>query len=234
MSNICRWVGTLMVNAHYINVHLHTPQSQLLPSQMPPILLRIHNRPCIITGGDSRRVSQKQAGVRTGVSSWLGQTGVKTPFVAPSVALVASDLTTRCAATLPITNSLRLLSRWDYRQFWVSTAVYLRIHCSGMLHCIGGYWFPTFWMMAVPSKHQGPLQPVKQCKIPEDSNPPQCFISTVTKDSLNVVLLFISTVFLHSLINCHFIPVSKVLQSILLSPTLQFSQRKFCMMNIWF
>ena len=182
---------------------------------MPPILLRIHNRPCIITGGDSRRVSQKQAGVRTGVSSWLGQTDVKRPFVAPSVALVASDLTTR-AATLPITNSLRLLSRWDYRQFWVSTAVYLRIHCSGMLHCIGGYWFP-----------------VKQCKIPEDSNPPQCFISTVTKDSLNVVLLFISTVFLHSLINCHFIPVSKVLQSVLLSPTLQFSQRKFCMMNIW-
>lgn len=48
-----------------------------------------HNRPCIITGGDSRQVSQKQAGVRTGVSVWLGQTGVKRSFVAPSVALVA-------------------------------------------------------------------------------------------------------------------------------------------------
>jgi len=72
-------------------------------------------------------VSQKQAGVRTGVSSWLGQTGVKRSFVAPSVALVAWDLTTRCAATLPVTNSLRLLSSWDYRQFWVCTAVYLRI-----------------------------------------------------------------------------------------------------------
>lgn len=49
-----------------------------------------HNRPCIITGGDSRRVSQKQAGIRTGVSSWLGQTGVKKrSFVAPSVAFVA-------------------------------------------------------------------------------------------------------------------------------------------------
>lgn len=48
-----------MVNTHYINVHLHTLQSQLLPSQMPSILLRIHIRDLVkllvvIVGGCPR------------------------------------------------------------------------------------------------------------------------------------------------------------------------------------
>lgn len=127
------------------------------------ILLKVncyHHRCHLFSYGYTQQTSYnywwwQQAGVHTGVSSWLGQTGVKRSFVA----LVAWDLTTRCAATLPITNSLRLLSSWDYRQFWVSTAVYLRSHYSGMLHCIRGYWFPTFRMTAVPSKHQEPLSP---------------------------------------------------------------------------
>jgi hypothetical protein len=175
--------GAHTLHATCTYVHLHTLQSQLLPSQMPSILLQTHTI-------DLASLLLVVEGSRA------GQTAVGRTYVAPSVALVAWDLTTWHVATLPFTNSLRLLSSWDYRQGWVCAAmlprtallwdVILHHWVSGSNIVNEGRSFRTW----------GPTYTAMQCNIPEDSNPQHCFISTmtnaVTTDWLNNVLLSIS------------------------------------------